>query len=201
MLHLARRLFEPLLLGHAVREVVAEGAFAAQAIDDAHEAVGVVITIHRVLAERVGFEHLVVIYNVKRIHSSLGYLTPREFEARWREQQGRALTMETVTEDRATVGTDLSAAAGPSPIGAAGGRSELSAGRESDQSNSAPSETDKTVNRWSSFGGVLRSEISTEATKLALKPVDGMKRTSGVDHGKDAVARVLAGQNPRFHSG
>ena len=32
------------------------------------------------------------VYNVKRIHSSLGYLTPREFEDQWRSQALAATT-------------------------------------------------------------------------------------------------------------
>ncbi len=35
------------------------------------------------------------VYNVKRIHSSLGYLTPQEFEERWRVNQARRTTAKT----------------------------------------------------------------------------------------------------------
>jgi len=52
------------------------------------------------------------VYNVKRIHSSLGYLTPEEFAAQWRPTPQPATTTSTGAEDRAPLGSDPSAASG-----------------------------------------------------------------------------------------
>jgi putative transposase len=73
------------------------------------------------------------IYNVNRIHSSLGYLTPKEFAARWKELPASATTTPTGAEDKAPAGADPSAAPGPSPIGAAGCRLLRSVGQESEK--------------------------------------------------------------------
>jgi putative transposase len=52
------------------------------------------------------------VYNRKRIHSALGYLTPCEFAAQWRQRSLPATTSTTWAEDRAPVGTDSSADSG-----------------------------------------------------------------------------------------
>ena len=46
-------------------------------------------------AQRQIMRFLDDVYNVKRIHSSLGYLTPREFEERWRSERSRPTTTQT----------------------------------------------------------------------------------------------------------
>ena len=59
------------------------------------------------------------VYNVKRIHSSLGYLTPQEFAAQWRATPRPATTTSAGAEDRATLGSDPSAATVPNGTGGA----------------------------------------------------------------------------------
>lgn len=83
------------------------------------------------------------VYKTKRIPSSLGDLTPQEYAARWHNDQTRSKLTPTVAEERAPVGTDPSAATGPSPNGMAGrhadspsvGPGPNSGGPKSDKSN------------------------------------------------------------------
>ena len=74
-------------VGDALDNAVAESFFATLKVELVYEA----RWLTRAAAERALFDYIEVFYNGQRRHSSLGYLSPRAFEAQRRPKHAQAV--------------------------------------------------------------------------------------------------------------